>query len=118
MLMVMAASVVRRRRYSTRPDDGAPDARRALLRLDQEVSAAVLCPARPVVIGAEGPFLAGGDDAQAALRHSLTDQIVHGRPGAALAPREGVLVGAPPVAKGLDEDQHGGGALQPRRRCV
>src|SRR2546425_6624033 len=115
MLMVMAASVVRRRRYSTRPDDGAPEARRALLRLDQEVSAAILGPARLVVIGAEGPFLAVGDDAQAALRHSLTDQIVHGRPGAALAQREVVLVGAPLVAMALDEHQHGGVALQPRR---
>src|SRR2546426_10334273 len=101
MLMVMAASVVRRRRYSTRPDDGAPDARRALLRLDQEGRAAALGPARLVGIGAEGPFLAVGDGAQGALRHSLTDQIGHGRPGAGPAPREGVLLGAPLGANAL-----------------
>src|SRR2546426_9611617 len=98
MLMVMAASVVRRRRYSTRPDDGAPDARRALLRLDQEVSAAVFGPARLVVIGAEGPFPAVGDDAPAALRPSPTDQKFPWLPCGAPPQREDVLTGSPVCA--------------------
>src|SRR5712692_2347691 len=115
MLIVMAASVVRRRRYSTRPDDGAPEARRTLLRLDQEVSVTVLGPAGLVVVGADRPLLAVGDDAHAALRHPLADQIVHGRLGPALAERDVVLIGAPLVAVALDEHEHAGVALQPGR---
>src|SRR5712692_6831149 len=116
MLMVMAASVVRRRPvfYPTRrrrTRTAAP----TLLRLDQEVSAAVLGPAGFVVLGAHGPFFAVGDDAHAALRHPLADQIVHGRLGPPLAEREVVLVGAALVAVALDEHEQVGVALQPGR---
>src|SRR2546428_12990813 len=111
MLMVMAASVVRRRRYSTRPDDGAPDARRALLRLDQEVSAAVLGPARLFVIGAEGPFLADGECSQAALRHPRTGQVNFGGPVSRLPPPKGVPLGAPRVPTAPEANQPSGVAF-------
>src|SRR2546426_12761609 len=101
MLMVMAASVVRRRRYSTRPDDGAPDARRALLRLDQEVSAAVLWPAPLGLNGAEGPFPAVGDVAQAALGHSLSDHKSFCSPCSALSHLEDVLFWLPAFSNSL-----------------
>src|SRR5262249_30488317 len=114
MLMVMAASVVRRRRvfYSTRRRHTERAAR--LLRLDQEMRAPVLGPARLVVVGADGPLLAVRDDAEAALRHALADEVVHGGLGPALTEREVVLVGAPLVAVAFDEHQHVGVVLEPR----
>src|SRR5438128_5062640 len=115
MLMVMAASVVRRRRYSTRPDAGALRRRVELLRLHEEVSVTVLGPAGLVVVGADRPLLAVRDDAHAALRHTLADQIVHRRLGPALAERDVVLVGAPFVTVALDEQEHAGVALEPGR---
>src|SRR5206468_8527446 len=99
--------------YSTRRRR-TPDAR-ALLRFDEEVSAAVLGPAGFVVIGADRPLLTVGDDAHPVLRHTLADEIIHRRLGPALAERQVVLVGASLVAVALDEHQHRAVALQPRR---
>src|SRR5262245_44230773 len=115
MLIVMVASVVRRRRYITRPGDGALRRRRpGLLRLHEEVSGAILGPEGLVVVAADRALLAVGDDAHAALRHPLADQIVHRRLGPALAERDVVFVGAPLVAVALDEHEHAGVALEPR----
>src|SRR5262249_55648923 len=113
------------------PDNGAPRlaevttpgpargydswASATLLRLDEEVSAAVLGPAGFVVIGADRPLFAVGDDAHAVLRDALADQIVHCRLRPTLAEREVVLVGAALVAVALDQHEHGRVALQPRR---
>src|SRR5262249_59854969 len=85
--------------YSTRRRR-TPDAR-ALLRFDEEVSAAVLGPAGVVVIGADRPLLTVGDDAHAVLRHTLADEGIHRRLGPALAERHVVLVGASLVAVAL-----------------
>src|SRR5262249_45132167 len=122
---------MRRRRYSTRPrqrrtpargrhDRGTSSsygnwARATLLRLDEEVSAAGLGPARFIVIGADRPLFAIGEDAHAILRDTLADQIVHRRLRPTLAEREVVLVGAALVAVALDQHEHGRVALQPRR---
>src|SRR5437870_6670061 len=71
-----------RRRHTRWPRDWSSDVcssdlARALLRFDEEVSAAVLGPAGFVVIGADRPLLTVGDDAHPVLRHTLADEIIH-----------------------------------------
>src|SRR5258707_1269489 len=77
--------------------DASPS-QRALACLDEEVRAAVLGPALFALLRANGPLLTVADDRDATGLHTLGDEVVHRRLGAALAQREVVLVGAALVA--------------------
>src|SRR5262245_46263907 len=57
---------------------------RALALLDEELIAAVLGPARLVVLGAGRALLAVRDDGNPVALHALGHQVVHGRIGAAV----------------------------------
>src|SRR3989442_895660 len=84
-----------------------------LLRLREQVRAAVLGPARLVRLRALRLFLAVGDDRDAAGLDAVSDEVVLGGLRAALAEREVVLHGAALVAVALDQHEVPRVRLQP-----
>jgi len=82
------------------------DASSSPTRLDDDVRATVHRPARLGVLGADGALLPIAHRAHAIRRDTERGEMVHRRPGALVAEREIVFVGATLVALPLDEDQH------------
>src|SRR5215510_6975261 len=78
---------------------------RALPFLDEELIAAVLGPARLVVLGAGRALLAVRDDGDSVALHALGHQVIHGGLGAAVTEGEVVVVRAALVGVPLDEEQ-------------
>src|SRR3989442_10690618 len=85
--------------FNSRPCRGPPSS----LLLDHQMGAAVLRPARLAVVRALRLFLAIRDDRDAPGLHALRGEVVLGGLRAALAQREGVRPGAPPVAGALGQ---------------
>src|SRR2546425_12420994 len=75
-------------------------------RLDDDVRSAVEGPTCLGGLGADRALLAVAHRAHASGRDAERHEVVHGRPGAPIAEREVVFVGATFVALPLDEDQH------------
>jgi hypothetical protein len=83
--------------------------------LHEEDATPVGGAARLGLLLAQGALFAVGDEEQAARRDALTDQVVRGGAGAALAERQVVLAGAAVVAVALDENDLAALPLEPVR---
>ena len=75
--------------------------------------AAILAPARLVLLVANRPLLAVADDGDAVRLDALGDEVIHRRLCATLAERQVVLVGAALIAVSFDKYEVLGVRLQP-----